>query len=143
MLAVMINITPTLIGYEEWGRAPRGSHPASVAIGQSAVTFGSVTQHLAQNAAAPVPTFSPPTAAAVLPSMPTGAASSIAGSYNYGTAPVTAIGSEVLVIEAPAVLEQKEALAAQAALATAQKVAEAAAMEAQTLASVALAAAQE
>jgi len=137
----MINITPTLIGYEEWGRAPRGSHTASVTIGQTATTFGSVTQHIAQHAAAP--TFSPPTAAAVLPTMPTGAASSIADSYNYGTAPVTAIGSEVLIIEAPAILAKKKALAAQAALATAQKVAEAAALEAQTLASASLEVAHE
>ena len=143
MLAVTINVTPTLIGYEEWGRAPRGSHAAAVTIGQAATVFGSVTQQLAQHAVAPAPTFSPPTAAAVLPTMPTGAASSIAGSYSYGAAPVTDVGREVIIIEAPAIVAKNKALAAQAALATAQRVAEAAAMEAQALALAAWAAAHE
>ena len=110
-------------------------------IGQTATTFGSVTQHIAQQAVAP--TFAPPTAPAILPTMPVGAASSVAGSYNYGTASVTPIGSEVLIIEAPAIVAKKKALAAQAALATAQRVAEAAALEAQSLASAALAAGHE
>ena len=141
MLAVVINITPTLVGYEEWGRAPRGNFTPLVPIGHAATTFGSVTQHIAQQAAAP--TFAPPTAPAILPTMPVGAASSVAGSYNFGTAAVTPIGSGLLITEAPSIVAKKKALAAQAALATAQRVAEAAALEAQSLASAALAAGHE